>query len=315
MRTTMAPPISVRRERTRFNWRRLLAVLVVAVPALVIVAYFGISTYVANQLSSPPRRAITTDPGQYGLAYEEVTFSSTVDNVSLNGWFIDAPGTAAIVMVHGRAAARDDGPAVPVAAALVGRGYDVLLFDLRAQGTSGGDRYTMGQKEVRDVAGAVRYLKEVRGASTIGGYGTSMGASTLINAAPDLPELKVLVADNGFADLSMLLEKELPKVSGLPSFFNPGITLAAQVFFDTDLAGNRPIEHIAALNERPIFFIHTENDPTIPVAHSYMLRDAAAGNTNMEHWVAPGEGHTMAYSNHKEEYVRRVLAYYDQHMK
>jgi dipeptidyl aminopeptidase/acylaminoacyl peptidase len=35
----------------------------------------------------------------------------------------------------------------------------------------------------------------------------------------------------------------------------------------------------------------------------------------MEHWVASGEGHTMAYSNHKEEYVQRVLAFYDKHMK
>ena len=315
MRTTIAPPIPVRRERTGFNWRGLLAILVVAVPALVIVAYFGISAYVANQLSSPPRRAVTTDPGQFGLTYEDVTFNSTVDNVPLNGWFIDSPGTAAIVMVHGRAAARDDGPAVPVAAALAADGYDVLLFDLRAQGTSGGDRYTMGQKEVRDVAGAVRYLKDVRGATAIGGYGTSMGASTLINAAPDLPELTAMVADNGFADLSLLLEKELPKVSGLPAFFNPGIMLTAQVLFDTNLASNRPVEHMAALDERPIFLIHTENDPTIPVAQSYMLRDAAADNTVMQHWIAPGEGHTMAYSNNKEEYVQRVLAFYDQHMK
>ena len=315
MRTTMAPPISVRRERTGFNWRRLLAVLVVLVPALVIVAYFGISTYIANQLSSPPRRPITADPAQYGLTTQDVTFNSTIDNVPLKGWFIDSPGTAAVVMVHGRAAARDDGPAVPVAVALVSSGYDVLLFDLRAQGQSGGDRYTMGLKETRDVAGAVRYLKEERGATAIAGYGTSMGASTLINAAADLPDMKAIVADNGFADLSLLLEKELPKVSGLPSVFNPGITFAAKTFFDTDLAGNKPVEHIAALNDRALFLIHTEVDPTIPVEHSFMLQKAAAGNPKMVSWIAPGEGHTQAYFNHREEYVARVLAFYDKHMK
>jgi len=307
---------AVRAEgRVRPRLRRVLAVITVTLVVLAVAAYFGISIYVVDQLASPPRRVVATDPAQHGMAYENVNFNSTVDNVPLSGWFVDSPGSAAVVMVHGRASARDDGPAMSVAAALAGHGYDVLLFDIRAHGTSGGDRYTMGQRETRDVAGAVRYLQAERGVTEVAGYGTSMGASTLLNAAGDLPEIKAYVLDSAFADLSMLWQKELPRASGLPSFFIPGISLVARLFFDTDLDGNKPVESMPALDERPVFLIHSEGDPTIPVEHAYMLQKAGADNTRMQTWIAPGEGHTAAYQNHKVEYIRRVLAFYDESLK
>src|SRR3990170_3409555 len=120
---------------------------------------------------------VTLSPAAYGLAYEDVEFPSAVDGIVLKGWLIDSPGTKTIVVMHGRNSVRDE-PNVGIlelAQALVGQGYDVLTFDFRAHGESGGTRYALGQFEVRDVAGALDYLKG-RGVREVGVIGYSMGA-------------------------------------------------------------------------------------------------------------------------------------------
>ena len=93
-----------------------------------------------------------------------------------------------------------------IATAFVRRNYAVLTFDLRAHGESGGDHFTLGQLETRDVVGAVRFLQS-RGRTCIGAIGWSLGAATLLNAAPDLPEIQAIVADSAFANLAVLLDR------------------------------------------------------------------------------------------------------------
>jgi len=65
-------------------------------------------------------------------------------------------------MVHGKGTDRQAGPGdgnLAIAAPLVRAGYTVLVFDLRGSGESGGERFTLGAHEVRDVEGALDYLR------------------------------------------------------------------------------------------------------------------------------------------------------------
>jgi pimeloyl-ACP methyl ester carboxylesterase len=150
------------------RWRTLAAAAGALAVGLAL-AYAAVCAVVADGLTRPERRAPDRSPSDYGLAYEAVTFPSRVDALTLSGWLIAPLGSDAeadvaagrrrpVVLVHGRGGDRQhelDGRFLEVAAALAGDGHPLLVFDLRGYGASAGTRYTMGEREVRDVAGAV----------------------------------------------------------------------------------------------------------------------------------------------------------------
>lgn len=104
---------------------------------LALLAYPGVSLIVAERLTKPYRRALASSPAVFDLDYEDVSFPSAGDDIDLRGWFLPVAGSdRVVVIVHGRNSNRtgDDGQLVSHAAALVDRGYNVLLFDFRAHG-------------------------------------------------------------------------------------------------------------------------------------------------------------------------------------
>ncbi|MEA2574602.1 MAG: uncharacterized protein QOH93_1900, partial [Chloroflexia bacterium] len=217
MATTTGDEITAARptivSRKRVGVRRRLAVLATTVVVLMLAGYFGVSGVVADKLSHPTRKAVVGTPAEHGMKYEDVQFNSTVDNIQLKGWYIDSPGDKVILVMHGRNNNRAGGSLLSIMKGLYEHGYDALAFDFRAHGESGGERYSLGLQETRDVAGALQYLKG-RGITQVGGLGFSMGAATELLAAPDQHEMKALVSDSSFASLPALLDKELPKASG-----------------------------------------------------------------------------------------------------
>jgi fermentation-respiration switch protein FrsA (DUF1100 family) len=110
------------------------------------------------------------------------------------------------------------------------------MIDLRAQGRSEGERVTMGYKEVRDVRGALSWLNE-RGFAPgeVVLHGFSLGGATVLRAAPE-SGVAAVVEESAYADLPLILRQQLPKVSGLPSFFTPRHLPHGQA-----LLGHRPL--------------------------------------------------------------------------
>ena len=221
----------------RTRTARLLVGLSVGT-AVAVAGYVGVSMVVADRLTKPYRRPLASSPAALGLHYEDVTFSSTVDDTTLRGWFLPVEGSDRVVLVvHGRSSSRtgDNGELVAQAAALVDGGYNVLLFDFRAHGLSGGTRYTLGADEQGDVLGAVAFL-ESRGFAPdrLGFWAHSMGAATVLLAAGASPHVRTIVADSSFARLEDLLARELPRESGLPGFFNPAILYFGRELFGLD---------------------------------------------------------------------------------
>ena len=119
----------------------------------------GIPYVLAVALAYRPRTSPTTDPGRlYGWAFERVTFPAAVDGTRIAGWWIPAAGgesdrtlilcpgatggpAAVLALVHGRPASADQLPAP----GLVADGYNVLTFDFRGHGGSGGHLVSYGQ--------------------------------------------------------------------------------------------------------------------------------------------------------------------------
>lgn len=279
---------------------------------LLAVAYLGISSYVAYGIWHPVRHSLHTTPAEYGLKYEDIEFRSAVDNILLRGWLIDAPGTKTILVMHGSSSIRDNYISMEISKALVEHGYDVLTFDFRAHGQSGGEVYSIGSLEARDVAGALEYLRG-RGVTEVGAIAHSMGAAAVLLAAPDHPEMSAIVADSSFADLFTVLDRERAR-NGIPSFFNPGVLLASKMWFGIDPLENAPRRALARLGDRPVLIIHSSVDHLIPVSEAYELQRAGAGNPNLKLWIAQGSGHVTAFADNNEEYLSRVITFFDENI-
>ena len=303
-------PIPWRDRRLRLG---LSGAVVVA-----LLAYPGVSLIVAERLTKPYRRALASSPAVFDLDYEDVSFPSAGDDIDLRGWFLPVAGSdRVVVIVHGRNSNRtgDDGQLVSHAAALVDRGYNVLLFDFRAHGESGGLRYTLGAAEQRDVLGAVAYL-EARGFAPdrTGFWAHSMGAATVLLTASALAEVRAIVADSSFSRLGDLLARELPVASGLPGFFSPPILFFARALFGDDTTVVNPVEAVAGLPPGSLFIIHAEADGLIPVDHARRLA-AAAGPAVHDLWIFPGARHDRVSAAAPDQYRERVLAFFDEKLR
>lgn len=289
----------------RFRFLKPITILLLLLAGV----YLAVSSYIAYDLWHPVRHALHTTPAEYGLEYEDVEFRSAVDSIPLSGWFIDAPGTKTILVMHGSSSIRDNYIGMEVSRALAQHGYDVFTFDFRGHGESGGDVGALGALETRDISGALAYLKG-RGVTEVGSIAFSMGAATELLAAPDHPEMRAIISDSSFADLFTVLDKERAR-NGIPSFFNPGILLASKIWFGIDPLENEPKRALARLGDRPVLIIHSSVDNLIPVNEAYELQKAGAANPNLELWIAQGSGHVTAFADNKEEYLRRVITFFD----
>ena len=298
-------PVVLRRER-----RLVIGLCAVT---MVLLAYAGVSLVVAETLTKPYRRPLASSPAVFGLAYEDVTFTSTGDAIALRGWFLPVPESDRVVVIaHGRNSNRtgEDGQLVPHAEALVKRGYNVLMFDFRAHGESSGVRYTLGGAEQRDVLGAVAYLRSLGFApDRMGFWAHSMGAATVLLTSAVSPDVRTIVADSSFARLEDLLARELPRTSGLPGFFNPPILFFARTLFGADASVVNPVDVVSGLPPDSLFIIHAEADGLIPVNHARRIA-AAAGPAVYDLWIFPGSRHDRVSSAAPDRYRARVLAFF-----
>lgn len=300
--------------------RTLLPLALIAVFAYVAVAYV-----IASSLTKSERNDLFNTPADYGLSFQEIEFPSRLGDITLSGWIIPADsgleveGAQAVVLVHGINSTRtgSDGQTTLLASMLVQAGYNVLMFDLRGHGISGGDQISGGYIERLDVLGAVDVLRD-RGLSldSIGLLGFSMGAATALLAAAGEPGVGALVVDSPYADVSDLMAQETARATPLPEWaapvFIPMTKLIAGVLYDIDVGAMVPDVAVESLNY-PILVVHGTTDDRIPTEQGKRVH--AAAHPDSELWLVEGVDHTEAFDTYPDIYVERVTAYFAERLQ
>lgn len=291
--------------------RTILPALLVLVLAL----YLLVALVMVYAATRPERKPFEASPGDFGLSYEEVAFPPRDGDLTLRGWLL--PGDAGapyLVFVHGIGDQRSGNRAVELAARLQREGgYSILLFDLRAQGTSDGSFVSAGEFERYDILGAYDYLLG-RGARSgqVALIGRSYGAATAIMAAALEPGIAAVVADSPFADVQDRIARETARKTPIPEsvvpIFLPPARLFADVLYGIDLGSLKPASEVRKL-AYPVLIIHGEADERIPIDEGREVYEAAPSGS--EFWTLPGVGHAGGFPEQPEEYVRRVLSYLD----
>jgi len=277
----------------------------------------GISVYVGWNLTHPARVHVVQAAAAGSTRFEDVSFPSREDKITIRGWFLPAPASKkTIIFVHGinKNRLQEDVPAMPVAAGLNKAGYNILMFDLRNHGESGGSLTSVGQYEVRDLLGAVDYIKSRGQAGEhIGVMAWSMGAATALNSLPQKPPFEAVVADSSFADLKPYLYEQMSVWTELPDVpFTYLIMNLLPPLTGVDPDQVRPIAGVAG-SELPILFIHGDADTAINYKNSQALMKAAR-NKGSSLWVVHGAEHVKSYSVRPTEYLARVNAFFGRYL-
>jgi uncharacterized protein len=283
--------------------RRVLVLL-----AALSLGYLGVGLLVVLRMTAPKRKAPWATPASVGLEYEEVEVSST-DGICLRCWWVPAEDSArAAVLVPGWGGYKFEEHLLRTLPVYHDAGYGVLLLDLRAQGESGGKRRTLGYREVRDVRGALAWLRR-RGYALdqVVLHGWSMGGATALRAAPGTG-VAAVVEEAGYGDLPLLLRAKIPEFVRFGGILEPAILLAGRLFPDFDAWDVVPKREAAMLSDEdvPLFVVHSTDDEVVPYEQAKIL---ASAHPEACLWTLEGYGHVEAYEH--PEYARRLRSFLD----
>lgn len=232
------------------------------------------------------------------------------DGVPLRArYYHTADGAPLEIQVHGYrgSAIRDFCGGAPLG---MSHGHNILLVDQRAHGASGGSAITFGVKERFDVLDWIDYAIARFGSSvSIGLYGVSMGAATVLMAAGlDLPEnVRGVVADCPYSSPEAIIRKVAREDMHLPpALAMPLIRMSARLFGGFSLRAASATEAVRRAKV-PILIIHGEDDRFVPCG---MSREICAANPDLVQLETfPGAGHGLSYIVDPERYKRLVAGF------
>lgn len=299
---------------SRIWWLVLLLILLLAG------CYAYVSCAMASGVTSPDRSPLDGHPEEYGLPYEDVTFSPRGDewaDIVLRGWIIEEEEPTrsgeelTVILVHGLNSNRTGDNAMALASRLFDLDFRVLLFDMRGHGESDGDQLSAGYFERWDVLGAYDFLIE-RGVppDSIGVLGWSMGGATALLAVAEESRVRAVITDSAFAHIRDMIAQETARTTVFPEWavplFIPGMEVVSDLLYGIDVGAVAP-EQAAATLGYPILVIHGDADSRIPVEQSVRIHAAALEGSDL--WVIPGSDHADGFLDAPDEYVERVDTY------
>ncbi|MFH0947835.1 MAG: alpha/beta hydrolase [Elusimicrobiota bacterium] len=257
------------------------------------------------------------NPADFGLNYEKVKFK-TSDDIDISGWFIHSRSSEksnkTIIVCHGWGTNKAD--IFPSTIYLLRRKYNLLYFDFRNHGDSGGFITSIGKLEMLDLIGAVDFLKKEKSdfSKKIGVYGVSMGAAISILTASIDDRISAIVVDSPFSSFNYIVSRYAKLFYKVPKYpLLPVTYLFARLRLGFNPEKFSAIYFVSKISPRPIFFIHGANDERIPIEEGKKLYNIAG--SPKEFWEVADADHMESHSKNPIEYERRVGEFFRKYLK
>ena len=259
------------------------------------------------------RKPLDVFPDQYQLPYQDVRFISA-DGVLLRGWFIPKEGSdKTIILMHGWGMNRGD--IFKNTYFLHDLGYNLMYFDFRALGESGGTTSSIGYLEVRDVQAALAFLKEKypQACKKIGLYGLSMGGMVAICEAAQNPEIACVVSEASYYSFRRVVSRWAWVHNRVP--YLPLIPIVLH-YIRKELNANpehfSPRYNVSRIAPRPIFIIHGRYDNLVPAAQAKMLYKQAGQPKQL--WLVSGAKHNKCAEVGGFEYKQKLADFFKKYL-
>lgn len=259
------------------------------------------------------RRPLTVYPEDFALPYEKVRFQSE-DGIPLAGWWIPAKAKTdrALILCHGWGTNKGE---ILAATRFLAERFNLLYFDFRLCGESGGEMCSIGYLESRDLDAAFAFLKASKPAESarLGLYGLSMGAATAFIAAARHTEVRAAVIENPFPSYKKVCRQYAWHKWRIPYYPLAAMTVwHASRILGIDPEAWSPRYHAAKIEKTAMLLIHAEDDPLAPPEETRKLYDLVRGDKEL--WIVPNAGHEDIHEVAKDEYRRRIMSFLERYL-
>ena len=236
----------------------------------------------------------------------------TSDGLLLHGWLMSQKDARALaVFCHGHKG--NCGEAGSFLRLLQPLGFNALACDFRGHGASPGHTTTFGLHETKDVVAAARFLRERYPNKPLFLIGVSYGAAVVLQALPEIPDVRAVWVESGFARFEDTVEQFFhvlpgpvrPYVAGFYDFLG----WVDCGFHARDI---HPIDRLQGVRVS-ICFCHGCLDEVVPFAQSQALYESYAG-PKAHLWFADGHHHGFRRL-HEEEYCARFRQFIETNLQ
>lgn len=259
------------------------------------------------------RKPLDVWPHQQGLAYDKISFISE-DGIRLRGWFIPSPDSRkTIIFMHGWGMNRAD--IYKNTYFLHDLGYNLMYFDFRALGQSGGNVSSIGYLEIRDLQAAIKFLKETypNACEKIGLYGLSMGGMVAICEGARNADVACVVAEASYYSFRRVVTRWAWVHNRVP--YLPLIPIVLH-YIRQELHANpehfSPRYNVSKLSPKPVFIIHGACDNLVPVSQAKKLYRKAGKPKQL--WLVPNARHNKCAEMGGFEYKQKMAEFYQTYL-
>jgi uncharacterized protein len=238
----------------------------------------------------------------------------TTDRVGLAGWYIPAandigPEGPTVILAH---AYEGNKSTMLAHAALLHDEYNLVLFDFRNHGQSGGDETTQGALEEDDLRAVVDWLEGHKGPQQIALLGVSMGGVAALAESIADDRIAAVILDSTHATAAGAIQARLD-VDGYPLSL-PGswsVLLGSLIRTGQDISAVDPVEAVAHYRDgRPLLIIEGGQDDLIgPTDADDLLVAAQDAGADVQLEICLPAGHGESLEACAGEYRDWVLGF------
>jgi len=271
-------------------------------------------TYEAINYDASTDAALADEPDPANCARQGAPAGGNVsdDGIQLAGWYIPAgsgigPQGPTVILAH-----RYEGnkSTMLAHAALLHEDYNLILFDFRNHGQSGGDQTTQGMREQDDVRAMVDWLERRKGPQQIAVLGVSMGGASVLAEAVSDERIDAVILDSTQATASGAVQAILQR-EGYPLAL-PGswaVLLGTLLRTGEDISAVDPLEQVAQLAS-PLLIIEGGRDDAVgPTAGQDLEAAAKAADRDARLAVCASAGHAQSLEACPGDYRDWVLGF------
>lgn len=261
-------------------------------------------------LQRETEKGYLTSANFHDLYQEEVLIQSRLGYTLYGLWFPLEGSRKTVIIVHGISYTLHG--SVKYMEVFRKLGFNVLLYDQRNHGKSGGRYTTFGHWEKEDLSRCVDFvLERVPESEWIGTHGESLGGATVLLHAEMDPRVQFVVADCSYDRTIGILKFRLQSefhIGG--ALLLPIASLFSKLLTGVSFYDISPLEAVRK-TATPTLFIHGLADTFTPCEMSQHLYDAKAQGYK-ELYLVPGAGHAKAYVTDPETYYLKVETFLEE---
>lgn len=298
--------------------KRILLALLILIPLGYVFISYSLSNRVLRPKSSMEKTKTditvywnTTFEEMMSLLPEPETVTiSGYEDISIHGQYFNVSDSSQCLFIFLHGWARNWPNMLKYYPVLDDCGCNVLMYDHRAHGDTGGEYPTAGIKESEDLIAVTEWASTNKSYSwnQIAWVGSSWGAATVLIAGAKDKDPAFIIADSPFRDWdSAVFERAIEDYGSGIKAIAPGVMQVVNMRAGIDYKDASPMNKASDIKE-PVFLFHSESDPETSFDQSVSIAENLNDKSDF-HLTKWGNKHVMDVINNKEEIEELLMGF------